>query len=233
MHAAEFQGRAIKAVLFDLDGTLLDTAGDIAEALRRALADAGCAVPPPEQVRNMIGKGAPMLVRRASDAMGLALDEAQQAQVLDGFFHHYGQLQQAEDYSPRVYPGVLDGLQRLHAAGLALGVVTNKQHRFAQTLLAHRGISPLLQTVVGGDTCERRKPDPQPLLHAAGQLGVAAEHTLMVGDSINDVSAGLAAGMPVVAVPYGYNEGRDPRELPAHAMVDTLAELPALLGLKP
>ena len=98
-------------------------------------------------------------------------------------------------------------------------------------LLAHRGIAPLLDIIVGGDTCERRKPDPQPLLWAASQLGLPPEQMLMVGDSVNDVSAGLAAGMSVVAVPYGYNEGQDPRLLPAHGMVETMAELPSLLGL--
>ncbi|MCE2657114.1 MAG: phosphoglycolate phosphatase [Rubrivivax sp.] len=228
---AHFRGQRIAGLLFDLDGTLLDTAGDIAQALARALADRGLPAPAPAQVRNMIGRGAPTLVRRASEALGLGLGDEAQAQVLQGFFQHYEQLQQAEGYAPTVYPGVLEGLTMVRAAGLRMGVVTNKQHRFAQHLLAHRGIAPLLDIIVGGDTCERRKPDPQPLLWAASQLGLPPEQMLMVGDSVNDVSAGLAAGMSVVAVPYGYNEGQDPRLLPAHGMVETMAELPSLLGL--
>jgi phosphoglycolate phosphatase len=229
--AAHFRGRPVAGVLFDLDGTLLDTAGDIAQALAQSLADEGMPAPAPAQVRNMIGRGAPTLVRRASEALGLGLDDDAQARVLQGFFHHYERLQQADGYAPTVYPGVLEGLPVLRAAGLRLGVVTNKQHRFAQHLLAHRGIAPLLDIIVGGDTCERRKPDPQPVLWAASQLGLPPAQMVMVGDSVNDVSAGLAAGMSVVAVPYGYNEGQDPRQLPAHGMVETLAELPALLGL--
>jgi phosphoglycolate phosphatase len=112
-----------------------------------------------------------------------------------------------------------------------MGVVTNKQHRFAVALLRMRGLDDLFGVVVGGDSCERRKPDPQPLQWAASQLGVPDSAALMVGDSVNDVTAALAAGMAVVCVPYGYNEGQDVRQLPAHAFVETLAELPRLLGL--
>ena len=83
--------------------------------------------------------------------------------------------------------------------------------------------------VVGGDTCERRKPDPQPLLFACQALGLSPSQVLMVGDSINDVTAARAAGIPVVCVPYGYNEGRDPRSLACDAMIETLADLPGLL----
>jgi phosphoglycolate phosphatase len=228
---ATFRGLPIRGVLFDLDGTLLDTAGDIALALRRALADHGLPAPDDGLVRNMIGKGAPTLVRRAFEAQGVGANEAAQARVLDGFFDHYGRLQTEDAYQAQAYPGVLEGITALHRAGLRLGVVTNKQHRFAQPLLAMRGIAPMLGVIVGGDTCERRKPDPQPLTHAAAQLGLPPAAMVMVGDSVNDVNAGLAAGMGVVCVPYGYNEGRDARELPAHAFVATIAELPALLGL--
>jgi phosphoglycolate phosphatase len=227
---AQFQGRPVAGVLFDLDGTLLDTAGDIAQALALALADQGLPAPAPAQVRNMIGKGAPTLVRRASEALGLGLGDEAQAEALKGFFHHYEQLQQAEGYAPTVYPGVLEGLTLLRAAGLRMGVVTNKQHRFAQHLLAHRGIAPLLDIIVGGDTCERRKPDPMPLLHACAQLGVAPATALMVGDSRNDVEAARAAGMPVVLVPYGYTEGQDPRLLPCDHMVDSLVDLQGLIA---
>jgi phosphoglycolate phosphatase len=108
-------------------------------------------------------------------------------------------------------------------------VVTNKQERFARGLLELLELIGWVDLVVGGDSCERRKPDPQPLLFACERLGVSPARTLMVGDSINDVKAARGANIAVVCVPYGYNEGRDPRELPCDALVDTLADLPGLL----
>jgi phosphoglycolate phosphatase len=227
----QFRERPIAAVLFDLDGTLLDTFNDIALALKRAFADHGLPAPGAQAVRTMIGRGAPTLVERASAAQGLTLDAQAKAQILERFFHHYGRLQETDECGAQAFPGVPQGLRSLHAAGVPLGIVTNKQQRFAQGLLQRLALAPYVKVVVGGDTCERRKPDPQPLLYAAGQLSSSAEHTLMVGDSVNDVTAARAAGMPVVCVPYGYNEGHDPRELPCDAFVETLAELPALLGL--
>jgi phosphoglycolate phosphatase len=218
------------AVLFDLDGTLLDTAGDIALALSRAFADHGHLAPPPAAVRQMIGKGAPVLVERAVAAQGLVLGAAAQATLLDGFFHHYGRLQDLDECAAEPYPGAREALASLHAAGLPLGVVTNKYHRFATGLLRRLGLAGYLRVVVGGDTCERRKPDPMPLLHACAQLGVAPSTALMVGDSSNDVEAARAAGMPVVLVPYGYTEGQDPRLLPCDHMVDSLADLPGLIA---
>jgi phosphoglycolate phosphatase len=218
------------AVLFDLDGTLLDTAGDIALALSRAFADHGHQGPPPAAVRQMIGKGAPVLVERAVAAQGLGLAPARQAALLERFFHHYGQLQELDECAAQPYPGAREALVALHAAGLPLGVVTNKYHRFATGLLQRLDLAHYLRVVVGGDTCERRKPDPMPLLHACDQLGVTPASALMVGDSSNDVEAARAAGMPVVLVPYGYTEGQDPRLLPCDHLVDSLADLPGLIA---
>lgn len=218
------------AVLFDLDGTLLDTAGDIALALSRAFADHGHPSPPAAAVRQMIGKGAPVLVERAVAAQGLTVDAEGHVALLDRFFHHYGRLQDLDECAAEPYPGAREALAALHAAGLPLGVVTNKVHRFATGLLRRKGLAGYLRVVVGGDTCERRKPDPMPLLHACAQLGVAPSTALMVGDSRNDVEAARAAGMPVVLVPYGYTEGQDPRLLPCDHMVDSLADLPGLIA---
>ena len=219
------------AVLFDLDGTLLDTAGDIALALSRAFADHSHPSPPAEAVRQMIGKGAPVLVECAVAVQGLTVDAVGQAALLDRFFHHYGRLQELDECAAEPYPGVREALACLHAEGLPLAVVTNKVHRFAVGLLQRRGLAGCLSAVVGGDTCERRKPDPMPLLHACAQLGVAPSTALMVGDSSNDVEAARAAGMPVVLVPYGYTEGQDPRLLPCDHMVDSLADLPGLIAV--
>jgi phosphoglycolate phosphatase len=221
----------VRALLFDLDGTLLDTAHDMTLALRRALADHQLPAPDVEQVRTMIGRGAPTLVARAAAALNLPLDDQAQALVLDAFFFHYGDIQERGETAAQPYPGVMEGLQRLHATGLPMAIVTNKQQRFAQTLLRMRAMDSWFGLVVGGDTCEKRKPDPMPLLFAAEQLGHEAKHTLMVGDSVNDVTAAHAAGMRVACLPYGYNEGQDPRQLPADFHINSITELPALLGL--
>lgn len=216
-------------MLFDLDGTLLDTAADIALALNRAIAEHGWSPLPDSDVRGMIGRGSPILIERAAALSHRALDEATHAAMLERFFHHYGALQESEEYAARPYPGAAEALRALHEAGLRTGIVTNKQQRFAKGLLKRLRLSGYVDLVVGGDTCERRKPDPQPLLFACESLHVLPSWTLMVGDSITDVQAASAAGMPIVCVPYGYNEGRDPRSLECDALIDTLAELPALL----
>jgi phosphoglycolate phosphatase len=227
--AARWQAPPLSAVLFDLDGTLLDTAADIALALNRASGEHGWAPLSEGDVRGMIGRGAPILIQRAAAESGRPLDAATHTALIERFFHHYGALQDQDEYSAQPYPGAAESLRILHQAGLRTGIVTNKQQRFAAGLLARLGMSGDVDLVVGGDTCERRKPDPQPLLYACESLRVPKSRVLMVGDSINDVLAARAAGMPIVCVPYGYNEGRDPRSLDCDAMIDTLAELPALL----
>jgi len=230
MRPAVFDGRPLHAVLFDLDGTLLDTAADIALALNRALAEHQLPALPGDAVRRMIGRGAPTLVARALTANHRAADDALHAPLLERFFHHYGGLQlHAGESTAKPYPGVAEGLAALHAAGLRIAVVTNKQQSFAIALLQRLGLSEAVDLVVGGDTCERRKPDPQPIQHACEVLDVAIENTLMVGDSVNDVQSARAAGMAVLCVPYGYNEGVDPRTLPCDGFVETVADLPSLL----
>ena len=226
---AAWRGQPLGGVLFDLDGTLLDTASDIARALNRALAEHGVEPFPVDQVSRMIGRGSPMLIERAVQARGRAFGDADKAAMLERFFHHYGALEEEDESDAQAYPGVGETLSRLHDAGLRLAVVTNKHHRFAAGLLQRLDLARWIGVLVGGDTCERRKPDPQPLLFACRALDVAPAAALMVGDSINDVRAARGARIPVVCVPYGYNEGLDPRALACDAIIDTLADLPALL----
>lgn len=221
----------VEAVLFDLDGTLLDTAADIALALRRAFADRGLVSPSDAAVRQMIGKGSPTLIARSLAACGVAPDPAVSAALLEGFLHHYGRLEALGDSTALAYPGVRETLPVLASAGLALAVVTNKYQRYAGALLDRLGLAGYFALVVGGDTCERRKPDPQPLLWACERLGVDTARAVMVGDSINDVQAARAAGLRVYCVPYGYNEGQEPRLLPCDGLIDTIARLPAMWGL--
>jgi phosphoglycolate phosphatase len=232
-HGAQWRGLPLEAVLFDLDGTLLDTAADIALALNRTMLEFGWRPLAEQEVRRMIGRGSPILIERAAAAQGRIVDAAGQAAMVERFFHHYGELEESNEDSARPYAGAAESLRRLHEAGVRTAVVTNKQHRFAAALLEGLGLARWVDAVVGGDTCERRKPDPQPLLFACESLRAAACASLMVGDSVNDVLAARAAGIPVVCVTYGYNEGRDPRTLDCDSLLDSLAELPALLQVLP
>ena len=216
-------------MLFDLDGTLLDTVAAISSGLNQALAEQRLGPLPQAQVRDMIGRGGPTLISRALAWLGVAMDEAGQAALLQRYLLHYERIETGVEHSARIYPGATDALEQLHRLRLKLAVVTNKPQRLAFGLLQRLGLAPWIQVVVGGDSCERRKPDPQPLQVACAAMRTEAAHALMVGDSVNDVLAARAAGMPVVCVPYGYNEGRDPRQLPCDALVETLSELPALL----
>ena len=225
-----WRSRPVDAVLLDLDGTLLDTAGDISTVLNQALADRGLGPLPVDTVRNLIGRGAPSLVTRALQLLGAPAQELDVEAMLGSFCSHYERLYVGNGGSAVPFPGVAEGLRSLHDAGLKLAVVTNKQRRFALQLLARLDLARWIDTVVGGDTSGQRKPDPRPLHYACESLGVGADRALMVGDSNTDVRAARAAGMPVVCVPYGYNEGQDPSALECDALVGSLADLPALLG---
>jgi phosphoglycolate phosphatase len=230
---AQWRGHALTAVLFDLDGTLLDTVADITLALNRTLKEHGSSPLPQEQVRRMIGRGSPILIERALAWAGLSVEKTEQIAMVERFFHYYGELEEANEDSARPYPGAAEALRALHGAGLRTAVVTNKQHRFAAALFKRLGLAGQVDVLIGGDTCERRKPDPQPLLFACQSLAAKPSESLMVGDSVNDVQAARAAGIPVVCVSYGYNEGRDPSTLDCDQLLDSLAELPALLHIGP
>jgi phosphoglycolate phosphatase len=215
--------------LFDLDGTLLDTVQAITAGLNEALAECSLPALSVAEVRTMIGRGAPMLIERALARLGARLDADAQARLLQRYLGHYERIESGDEHSARVYPGAGECLRQLHRLDLRLAVVTNKQRHLASTLLERLGLGEWIQVTIGGDSCERRKPDPQPLQVALEALRVEPAHALMVGDSVNDVLAARAAGLPVVCVPYGYNEGNDPRELACDAFVERLDELPGLL----
>jgi phosphoglycolate phosphatase len=228
---AQWRGQRLAAVLFDLDGTLLDTAADIALALNRTMVEYDCKPLAEDDVRRMVGRGSPILIERAAASQDRVLDATTQAAMTERFFHYYGQLEESNEDTAQPYTGAAESLRTLHDAGLRTAVVTNKQHRFAAALLNRLGLADWVDVVVGGDTCARRKPDPQPLLFACESLHVPPSESLMVGDSVNDVQAARAAGIPIVCVSYGYNEGRDPRTLECDLLLDSLAELQALLQL--
>ncbi|MBS0579113.1 MAG: phosphoglycolate phosphatase [Proteobacteria bacterium] len=225
-----FAGGAAQAVLFDLDGTLLDTADDIALALNRTLGEQSLKGLDVAQVRLFIGRGVPTLIQRALRWLGQSASTADASRLLERFHFHYHDLAKRGDIRTRVYPGVSSGLAALKEMPLGIAVVTNKPRAAALELLEHFQLDRWIDTLVGGDSGLAQKPHPDPLLHACGQLRATPARTLMVGDSMTDVLAARGAGMQVVCVPYGYNEGSDPRQLPCDGLIENVAALPGLLA---
>lgn len=217
----------LRAVLVDLDGTLLDTVPDLAAAANRMLADLG--LPPREiaVIATFVGKGVPMLVRRAlAGRLAGDADPGLYEKALPLFERYY-----AEESGRRSvpYPGTREGIERMRAMGLRLACVTNKSERFTRDLLERTGFGAAFEVLVCGDTVARKKPDPMPVLVACERLGVAPREVLFIGDSLNDVTAARAAGCGVWCVPYGYNEGRPASTLDCDRTVQTLTEAAELM----
>lgn len=215
---------SVRAVIIDLDGTLMDTAGEIVAAMDRTLDELGLPRIPGREVRDMIGRGVPKLVERVLErvgARGVDLDAA-----VVRFEGHYAQ---TVGTSAVLFPGVIEGLRRLHDAGYALAVVTNKPRFFTERLLARVQVARFFTAIVAGDDGFRRKPAGDMLEAACRTLGFGPASTLMLGDSDNDVAAARAAGCPVWCVPYGYNEGRAAETLACDRIVATLDEAARLV----
>ena len=200
-----FGGRLPRLAMFDLDGTLLDSVPDLAAAVDRMLAELGRPPAGTERVRLWVGNGARVLVRRALAGQldHAGVDEAETERALELFMAAYADCHALT----RVYPGVVETLDRLQAAGVLLALITNKPQRFLPGLLAEQGLDGYFRWLVGGDTLAQQKPDPAALFGVMDKAGVAAAEALFVGDSRNDVRAAHAAGVTCVALSYGYNHG--------------------------
>jgi len=216
-----------RAVVIDLDGTLLDTAADLAAAVNLMLVELGLPAVPESVVTTYVGRGAEVLVHRVlGGGLDARVDAATHARGHDAFMRHY---LTTNGRHARAYSGVHEGLAAMRAKGLRLACVTNKPQAFADPLLERCGLRDAFELVLGGDALPTRKPDPAPMLHAARTLGAAPADVVAIGDSINDALAARAAGMAVLAVPYGYNEGRDVRSLDVDAIVGSLLDAASLI----
>lgn len=214
----------VKAVMFDLDGTLIHTAPEIAAAINLALTDLSLPVLSLAQIEEYIGEGAQALIRRSVTASVTADDALlERAQAL--FFEHYAKTVTLS----RPYPKVLEGLTSLKQKGLRLACVTNKPERFTLPLLEASGLMPFFELVVAGDTLANKKPDPIQLQHICAEFKVLEAQAMLVGDSLTDVKAAHAAGCYIVTVPYGYNQGKPIDDSQVDAHIDDLTEVLALI----
>ncbi|MES2400996.1 MAG: phosphoglycolate phosphatase [Pseudomonadota bacterium] len=217
----------LDAAIIDLDGTMVDTLGDFVAALNLMLSDLSLNGNPQVDlplVERMVGKGSEHLIRSVLDHMAPA--DTRAPALFDAAFASYQMHYDAiNGQHSAVYAGVFEGLQGLQRAGLKLACLTNKPLSFAHQLLRLKGLVGFFSEVFGGDSFERKKPDPLPLLKTCEALGTSPERTLMVGDSSNDAQAARAAGCPVVLVTYGYNHGEPVRVVDANGFVDSLEGL--------
>ena len=210
-------------VVFDLDGTLIDSAADLAAAVNAMLAHFGREPLPVPEVRRMIGDGVAMLVNRALAARQCA--QADPAEAAHIFMQHY-----ESDATSRTtaFPGVPEALQSLGDAGMALAVCTNKPARISERILAGLGLAKYFARVLGGDSLPFRKPDPRVLLALLEAFDVTPERALLVGDSEVDAATARAAGVPFVLMKHGYRRGPG-EQIPCIAALENFAELPALI----
>ena len=218
-----FRGDLPKLVMFDLDGTLLDSVPDLAAAVDRTLQDLGRPAAGVDKVRNWVGNGARVLVRRAlADSIEHdAVDDALAVQALELFMQHY-----AESHEMSVvYPGVQETLDWLREQDIELALVTNKPERFVAPLLDQKKLGGYFRWIIGGDTLPQQKPDPAGLLYVMKLARVEPDCALFIGDSRNDVHAAKAAGVPCVALTYGYNHGRPIAEEQPDHVLDSLTGL--------
>lgn len=214
-----FDGQLPGLVIFDLDGTLIDSVPDLAAAVDKMLAQRGRAVAGIEQVRGWVGNGAGVLVRRAlaGSVEHGAVDDAEAEAALTDFLRIYA----GEHGGTTVYPGVRECLDWLQARKVPVALVTNKPERFVGPLLAEHQLGPF-NWVIGGDTLPAQKPDPMALLQVMREAGVGAAQSVLIGDSRNDLLAARAAGIKMIAVSYGYNYGRPIAQENPDLLVDSL-----------
>lgn len=213
------------AIVWDLDGTMVDSAPDLAAALNKVLDMRGFFTLPVTEVRTMIGNGVPKLVERGFNAVGMRPDPTQLDELVAIFVKEYKAC--ATD-NTRPYPGVVEALQEIHSMNMPMGVCTNKPESFTRQILEGLGLSGFFSSVIGGDSTRAKKPDPEPVLACLRGLVSEPASSLMIGDSVHDVHAAHAAGVTIGVVPWGYRTA-PVEELGADFVVHDLSGLPGLM----
>jgi phosphoglycolate phosphatase len=218
----------VRLILFDLDGTLVDSVGDLAwcaDEMRRRL---NLLPAEPGAASTWVGNGIERFVKRA---LTLDMNAEPGAGLYAAGFEIFSELYAAHGSDrSQVYPGVFEALRYLAGLDLRLACVTNKPEPYTSNLIAAMGLGSCFELVVAGDTTARKKPDPMPLHYAADKFGLDYASCVMVGDSSNDVRAARAAGFGIICVPYGYNHGQDIRASEPDLVVENLIELTEIFG---
>ncbi len=212
-------------LLFDLDGTLIDSVPDLSKALNATLKELGLPTYGEVTIRGWIGNGAAMLVKRGLAGRREIDREPEEAlfrKAMEIFLERYAAVL---NDATGLYPEVEETLEALKDRGYRMAVVTNKPSQFVGPILENLGIEPYFEHIVGGEDLPKKKPDPLPLLHTCEALDCRPESAVMIGDSSNDILAAQAAGIPVIAVAYGYSAGRPVEELGADAVVERFGEI--------
>lgn len=216
----------VKAIMFDLDGTLIHTAPEIAAAANLMLADLGREKLPYSQVESYIGEGAVVLIKRCLTEQIDGEPEATLfAQAESLFFAHYANNVAVS----KPFDGVVEGLQAIWSKNLKLACVTNKPEKFTLPLLKESGLADFFDLVVSGDSLPKKKPHPMQLQYICTQFDVLETESMLVGDSNTDIAAAQAAGCFIVTVPYGYNQGKIIDESQVDATINDLTALSSLL----
>ena len=216
----------IEMIAFDLDGTLADTIPDLAHSIDMMLDKLSLPVVGELAIRDWVGNGIEQLVQCAlTHSYNEPPDADLLAQAITIFLAEYER--NPCQYS-HLYAGVKESLDYLYNKPIKLACVTNKSSQFTDIILSELGIDHVFEIVVSGDTLARKKPDPLPLLHVAEYCSVLPEHSVMIGDSVSDVTAARAAGFQVICVNYGYNFGQDIRDADSDLLIESFFELPQL-----
>ena len=209
-----------QAFIVDLDGTLVDTVGDFVAALNAMLQEMLLPVVGRQFVSHTIGQGSEHLIRATLSHVG-----AEAARYEEAWTHYQRHYALINGQFSAVFPGVIEGLEKLRGQGLPMACLTNKPAVPARELLVRKGLAGYFDHVFGGDDFARKKPDPLPLIKTCEALGSRPEETWMIGDSSNDARAAQAAGCPMVLLTYGYNHGESIHDVPALQHIDRLDEI--------
>ena len=217
----------VKAIMIDLDGTLLDTAGDLAIAANIMLRELGAAELPLATIQSYIGKGIRNLVKRClANSFNSEPDPEFLAQAIVIYEQEYAKKLCVTTHP---YPRVIDGLIAMKEAGFQLACITNKSEAFTLPLLRTTELLNYFDIVLSGDSLPKKKPDPMPLHHACKFFEILPNEMLLIGDSVNDTEAARAAGSYIFCVTYGYNEGRDVHELDCDRVISSIYEAVRLI----
>lgn len=209
--------------MIDVDGTLVDSVPDLAWCVDETMQEIGLPSRGEDTVRHWVGNGVVRLMERA---IANDLNAPHDAGIFEKGMPIFNELYKDNNAKrSNLYPGVKEGLAHLKTIGVKIGCITNKDERFTLPILRDLGIIDEFEIVISGDTLEKKKPDPLPLLHGAEKLGGKPEHALMIGDSMSDVKAARAAGFQIICMSYGYNHGEDIRSYNPDAVIDSMSEL--------